>query len=881
MANINEILARAAALRDETALNSISPERAGSIMYDTLIALNELWLQQGAALVISKIYASVDAMEADTAPVSDLSGKPLRPGQIVVIASSDSDNGSVYRYNGTDSPSWSLVGEIGNLDPVDNLESDSTSLPLAAHQGKVLDGKISQLGQESEIKVNDIILRSFSNVAQSSQMESYTLGEVELESGVKYIAFIISDNNLGQSKAYISVRTINSEYVNIITHENDSFDLSKGEFCEFELTADATKVFAFLQGADAGVLNIVIVKKDDILNNSVYKLLDLTKAMSIGLYKIVKDEIKSFPAQNGYSSAIFPFPLKSGKKYDICIQSDVNLGQSNFYLSASNGSTVVSEIVHYTTENIKSIRIVRYEPQADSSSLYASIQNISSAGNVRFLAKEIDEFPVIPESNDDIDGNVIFDEYLGIQKVSGYSTFILPFPLKEKKNYAFVLRSNIDMEQTNLYISTTGQSSSQIIDTFKHLTTEDLSTGIIVFHSPILDSVKIMLSIEGVTNAGVLRLSIIDLDAIQQVAKEVSAITKGGNISSVLSKDNYVCQILDCITYLVESIIYDKPNVRISGKVWGYSNDPNGVFPATRGTILQLPNKTTDDGSYTANPFPAIKIKGVGHTSGIIEEIGINGYADDSDTRGLFDLSNPYKHAGIYVDADSPIDQFRFTRINCQGLGVGISIENEDACNIDRINADGCDVGIYSGGGAFLSIENCILSDTLSFGLLIWGTNPSVYRTGIRVINNIFTRNGYNISNEQFPDIPQYAVCLKINSSFVLGNSISSFGYWQKHAGTSEDLTNLVIGGLYVGGNRNIISNNHITTDISGNTAYALEVNGNNNVVSDSNIIEGTIRVRGSNNIIKYIPGVTDIYLTTGETNIIDELYDNSMIHYI
>ena len=118
MANINEILARAAALRDETALNSISPERAGSIMYDTLIALNELWLQQGAALVISKIYASVAAMEADTDPVSDISGKPLRPGQIVVIASSDSDNGSVYRYNGPDSPSWSLVGKIGNLEIV-------------------------------------------------------------------------------------------------------------------------------------------------------------------------------------------------------------------------------------------------------------------------------------------------------------------------------------------------------------------------------------------------------------------------------------------------------------------------------------------------------------------------------------------------------------------------------------------------------------------------------------------------------------------------------------------------------------------------------------------------------------------------------------------
>ena len=147
MVNIYEILLRAASLKEETTLNSISPERAGGIMYDTLLALNDLWLQQGAALVISKIYASVAAMQADTAPVSDLTGQPLRPGQIVVIASSDSDNGSVYRYNGTDAPSWSLVGAIGSIPPVDSLDSDSTTLPLAAHQGKVLDGKISQLGQ--------------------------------------------------------------------------------------------------------------------------------------------------------------------------------------------------------------------------------------------------------------------------------------------------------------------------------------------------------------------------------------------------------------------------------------------------------------------------------------------------------------------------------------------------------------------------------------------------------------------------------------------------------------------------------------------------------------------------------------------------------------
>ena len=150
MATLQDIIQRAEALKEETALNSISPDRAGGIMYDTLIYINQMQLQESNPLLISKIYASVAAMEADSAPVSDLTGRALVPGQVVVIASSDSDNGSVYRYNGIEGgvSSWTAVGKIGNLEPVDSLDSDSTQLPLAAHQGKVLDGKISHMQQE-------------------------------------------------------------------------------------------------------------------------------------------------------------------------------------------------------------------------------------------------------------------------------------------------------------------------------------------------------------------------------------------------------------------------------------------------------------------------------------------------------------------------------------------------------------------------------------------------------------------------------------------------------------------------------------------------------------------------------------------------------------
>lgn len=148
MATLQEILARAQALREETALGSISPERAGSIMYDTLQQINQMQLE-GGSLVISKIYESVAAMQADTAPVSDLTGQDLRQGQLVVIVPSDtssSDLGSVYRYNGTTegASSWSFTGKIGGY-PMDQTPTQGSTRSVTS--GGVYE-QITQLGQK-------------------------------------------------------------------------------------------------------------------------------------------------------------------------------------------------------------------------------------------------------------------------------------------------------------------------------------------------------------------------------------------------------------------------------------------------------------------------------------------------------------------------------------------------------------------------------------------------------------------------------------------------------------------------------------------------------------------------------------------------------------
>lgn len=157
MATLQEILARAQALREETALGSISPERAGSIMYDTLQQINQMQLE-GARLVISKIYESVAAMQADTAPVSDLTGKDLRPGQLVVIVPSDtssSDLGSVYRYNGMTegASSWSFTGKIGGY-PMDQTPTQGST--RAVTSGGVYE-QITELGQDFDLLAGEFI----------------------------------------------------------------------------------------------------------------------------------------------------------------------------------------------------------------------------------------------------------------------------------------------------------------------------------------------------------------------------------------------------------------------------------------------------------------------------------------------------------------------------------------------------------------------------------------------------------------------------------------------------------------------------------------------------------------------------------------------------
>ena len=148
--NIYDLISRAQKLRKETQLDSVSPDRVGGLHEDTLKYINEFQLLASSPS-LHKIYASVSAMQSDKSPKSDLTGKPLKPGQLVVIVpanQTDATAGDVYRYDGPsgNTSAWTFVAKIGAVPADSELSATSTNPP----QNKVVTEKLTEL--ESELQ---------------------------------------------------------------------------------------------------------------------------------------------------------------------------------------------------------------------------------------------------------------------------------------------------------------------------------------------------------------------------------------------------------------------------------------------------------------------------------------------------------------------------------------------------------------------------------------------------------------------------------------------------------------------------------------------------------------------------------------------------------
>ena len=148
--NIYDLISRAQKLRKETQLDSVSPDRVGGLQEDTLKYINEFQLLASSPS-LHKIYASVSAMQSDKSPKSDLTGRALKPGQLVVIVpadQSDATAGDVYRYDGPsgNTSAWTFVAKIGAV-PADAELSATSANPV---QNKVVTEKLTELESETE-----------------------------------------------------------------------------------------------------------------------------------------------------------------------------------------------------------------------------------------------------------------------------------------------------------------------------------------------------------------------------------------------------------------------------------------------------------------------------------------------------------------------------------------------------------------------------------------------------------------------------------------------------------------------------------------------------------------------------------------------------------
>lgn len=154
--NIYDIINRARSLREEYRLDSVTPERLGALHEDTLTYINQYQLLASSP-AIQKTFVSVSAMQGSASPTSDLTGRPLKAGQLVVIVPSDqtdSTAGDVYRYDGPSGSTskWTFVAKLGAVPADSELSATSTNPP----QNRAVTEKLTELESEIDELIFDI-----------------------------------------------------------------------------------------------------------------------------------------------------------------------------------------------------------------------------------------------------------------------------------------------------------------------------------------------------------------------------------------------------------------------------------------------------------------------------------------------------------------------------------------------------------------------------------------------------------------------------------------------------------------------------------------------------------------------------------------------------
>lgn len=164
MVTIYDIKKQADELSAKTNINSIPPSEVGGLIRDLADYAGNIEIN-GGSLGIRKVYASIVAMEADTAPVG-LDGTPLKRGNLVAIydgTDTGADNNKIYSYQ---KPGWVLTSK---MDAAYALKSDLQDLRDA---DDALSGKLTERSD------NNVVCAKFDNQGREIKSTYAEKGEL-------------------------------------------------------------------------------------------------------------------------------------------------------------------------------------------------------------------------------------------------------------------------------------------------------------------------------------------------------------------------------------------------------------------------------------------------------------------------------------------------------------------------------------------------------------------------------------------------------------------------------------------------------------------------------------------------------------------------------
>ncbi len=292
---------------------------------------------------------------------------------------------------------------------------------------------------------------------------------------------------------------------------------------------------------------------------------------------------------------------------------------------------------------------------------------------------------------------------------------------------------------------------------------------------------------------------------------------------------------------LDSTIVVDTPSSRLEGDVWAYNLDPNGVFETPYGTKLRL----------LGRDFPAISVGENNVPAGaMVCDIGIQGDIKGMDTRPLLDISNPSHSAGIYFGSNR-VDQGQFSKISCCGLAVAVSAADNaelDACSFEKINMDGCCIGVYFAPRAsyYAHFRQCVVADTPSYGFFFDGTNSKIHNVDITDIH--FVRN---CGASPIKDEEPCAVYFKNISSCIFRDNLVDFAgvfwYYDDDATSNEQRQvskNTAIGLKVIGNKNRILGNTFMHS-----SRESIVIEGDENILM-SNIVDGDVIISGEGNVV-------------------------------